>query len=254
MQFFISHLIDTQSFLKLLERYPIGIESINFSVSSILDEGISAVKQYQEELGPLLKEKPLILHGPFLDLCPASFDSKIRSVTMERFEEVYTIAKQLGASKIIFHTCFIPQIYYPEAWLQNSISFWTEFMSTKDASISICIENVFEDDFVPLLELIKQVNHPALKICLDIGHINAYSSITFQTWLTNLHPFIDHFHLHNNDGTKDQHSSLLNGTLPIKELLPLIYKLCPNATATLEMADLNALETSLQLLIDFSYL
>ena len=37
MQFFISHLIDTSEYLKLVKQYPIGIESIHFSISDVLD-------------------------------------------------------------------------------------------------------------------------------------------------------------------------------------------------------------------------
>ena len=215
---------------------------------------MTAIKDYQAELGPFLKERPLALHGPFFDLSPASFDSKIRKSTMERFEEVYHAAKVLGASKIIFHTGFIPQVYFIEGWLPNSISFWKEFMSNKQDPITICIENVFEADYNPIIELIKNVNHPNFKMCLDIGHVHAYSSLPLTTWIKNLKNHISHIHLHNNYGDKDEHLGLSNGSIPIQDCLALVSKLVPSATITLEIYNLEELKHSLEFLSQTQYL
>ena len=254
MQFYISHLVDTDHFLKLLEKYPVGIESINFSVSNILDEGPSALSRYKAELGSILTQRPLILHGPFFDLSPASFDSQIKRVTLERFESVYKIAEELGATKIVFHSGFIPQIYYIEGWLQNSILFWKTFMEDKDTKITLCIENVFEDQFKPLANLIEAVNHPAFKCCLDVGHVNAYSSLPLKSWIEGLTPHLSHIHLHNNEGLKDDHYGLLRGTLCIKDCLHQIQQLSPNATVTLEVYDTKELTDSLSYLSTLQFL
>lgn len=254
MQFYISHLVDTADFLDLLKQYPLGIESIHFSISDVLDQGFKAITSYQDELGTFLKERPLILHGPFFDLSPASFDSKIRLATMERFEEVYQVAKILGASKIIFHTGFIPQIYFVEGWLPNSIAFWKEFMSSKQDDITICIENVFEEDYTPILELINGVCHPHFKMCLDVGHVHAYSPIPLNQWIESLKEHIFHIHLHNNHGSKDEHLGLSNGTLSMKNYLALINDLIPSITITLEIYNLAELTRSLKFLTHNNYL
>ena len=197
----------------------------------------------------------LTLHGPFFDLSPASFDSKIKKVTMERFEEVYQIARQLGASKIIFHSGFIPQVYFVEGWLYKSITFWKEFMSNKEDSITICIENVFETDYAPILELIRQVNHPHFKMCLDIGHVNAYSPIPLIEWIQNLKAYISHVHLHNNHGSKDEHLGLSNGSINVPECLKLLSEIITgHLTITLEIYDLNDLKDSLHTLTTLNYL
>lgn len=254
MQFSISHIIDTPTFLQLAHHYPVGIETINFSVSSILDEGHPALVRYQNELGSLLKERPLFLHGPFFDLSPASFDSQIKAVTINRFEAAYQIAAKLNAKKIIFHTGFLPQVYYIEGWLQNSILFWKEFMENKDSSITICIENVFETDYTPLKNLIETVNHPALKICLDIGHVHAYSSLPLNQWITELSPYISHVHLHNNNGIKDEHLGLTSGSIDMPNCLNLLIKHCASSTVTLEIYDPIELKSSLDFLTDLNLL
>ena len=255
MLFFISHLIETPYFLQLLKHYPtLGIETINFSISSILDEGTPAITRYENELEGILSDRPLTLHGPFFDLSPASFDSQIKAVTLNRFMTACKIAQQLSAKKIIFHSGFIPQVYYTEGWLQNSILFWKEFMPHCPHDLTICIENVFETDYRPIKQLLEAVSHPRLKFCLDIGHVNAYSTLPLDDWIIELGPYIDHVHLHNNDGTKDQHNGLLRGSLSIKDCLMQLNDVAPTATITLEIYDQKELLDSLNYLTSLNLL
>lgn len=129
---YISDLLEESQMIEILEEYDVGIEIIHFSISDVLDNAQAELKKYEKRLGRFLKERELSLHGPFFDLSPASFDSQIKRVTMERFETAYEIAKQLGAKRIVYHTGFIPITYYIEGWLGNSIAFWKAFMSDKE--------------------------------------------------------------------------------------------------------------------------
>ena len=73
-----------------------------------------------------------------------------------------------------------------------------------------------------------------------MGHASAYSKIPLMTWLESWAPYITHFHIHNNDGfgtdgTADKHAPLMDGAIPMKELLLRIEELCPDATIALEL-------------------
>ena len=74
-------------------------------------------------------------------------------------------------------------------------------------------------------------------MCLDVGHVNAYSEIPASEWLKVCAGEVRHFHLHNNDGSGDVHGGLDQGTIPMKELLAMAKELCPAATFTLELMD-----------------
>lgn len=254
MDLYISHLIENNQFLKLLEQYPVGIEIIHFGISSVLDDAQNELHSYKTQLGDALTSKNLSLHGPFFDMAPASFDSRIKEITMERFEATYQIAKELGAKKVVYHTCFIPITYYIEGWLDNSIAFWTEFMSDKDTSIQVYLENVYEEEFWPMVKVIDEVNHPAFTACLDIGHVHAYSSKSISEWIHGLGHRIGHVHIHNNDGTKDAHCSLEQGTLDMTDTLELVYQTAPNASWTLELSHIDKLIPSLEWLKSRGYL
>lgn len=98
---YVSHLICDEDMKELCCQYGTGVESIEFSISDNLDRLERKIELYQKRLGQM-GNPPLTLHGPFLDLNPASFDSQIRKVTMERFDQCYQAGIRLGAEKIVY--------------------------------------------------------------------------------------------------------------------------------------------------------
>ena len=64
----------------------------------------------------------------------------------------------------------------------------------------------------------EKVTDPRVRICLDVGHAHAMTLPEYKVldWIRILGPYITHFHLHNNDGTGDQHRALGDGTLDMK--------------------------------------
>ena len=65
--------------------------------------------------------------------------------------------------------------------------------------------------------------------------MNAYSKIPVTDWVESWAPYLSHFHVHNNDTSRDQHNPLNEGTIDMKELLEHIDRLCPDATIALEL-------------------
>ena len=55
------------------------------------------------------------------------------------YRHFFTYVK-INHPKIIFYTGFIPQVYFVEGWLPNSISFWKEFMLNKNDILTITFE------------------------------------------------------------------------------------------------------------------
>ena len=109
-----------------------------------------------------------------------------------------------------------------------------EFLK-EDPGVQIVLENVLETEPQWLLDIIKGEDDERLKMCLDIGHVNAYSEISVMEWLETCAPYISHFHVHNNDGTRDQHNALNDGKIPMMEFLLRAEALCPDATFTFEL-------------------
>ena len=125
-------------------------------------------------------------------------------------------------------------MYYPQWYVEQSVLFWKDFLKTLPEGLTVCVENVLEPTPDMLLDILRGVEDTRLRLCLDVGHVNAYSKIPAKTWIEESGEYLSHLHIHNNDGTWDTHSALYEGTLPIRELLDIAMRET-EATATLEL-------------------
>lgn len=177
-----------------------------------------------------------ILHAPFNELFPCAIDRKARALAAERYRQAIGLAKGYGAKKVVIHGGYNGRMYYPSWYTEQSILFWKQFLK-EDPGVEIVLENVLEEDPAWILNIIRDVDDPRLRLCLDVGHVNAYSPMPVMQWLETCAPYISHFHIHNNDGSWDSHSPLDQGSIPMKEMLLKAEALCPEATITLELME-----------------
>lgn len=220
---YISHLLDDKEMKLLAAETGLGIESIEFSVAEnldCLDRTLISYEKRRREIGA----SALTLHGPFLDLNPMAYDSLVAQATMIRYNQAYEAAQKLGAKKIIYHSCFLPQVYFLEGWAERMIAFQERFLADKTDEIQILMENVLDPDPYPLLEVAERITHPAFGLCLDVGHANCYSEVSVDQWVKVLGTKIRHLHLHDNNGDRDAHLALGQGTVPTQEVGELLKK------------------------------
>jgi len=78
-----------------------------------------------------------------------------------------------------------------------------EMISGED--IVIVLENVTEDDPLHLLNLVRSIDSPQLKICYDVGHSLLHSSHDIESWVEVLKKYIEYVHIHWNAGDIDAH-------------------------------------------------
>lgn len=241
---YISHLLPDQEMAELIDAYHTGVESIEFSISENLDQRRKKIKEYKERL-EAWGNPPLSLHGPFLDLNPAAFDSKIRAVTMTRFRQAYEIAAELQAEKIIYHSGFIPGIYYLEGWAERAAEFWNDFLPGK-TEIPVLMENVLDpkpEEFAKVAELVEQEN---FHFCFDIGHANCYSRSGVFDWIHWLSGKITHVHIHDNNGERDAHMALGDGDIPYPAVVETIKAWAQDVTCTIECNTKRDVEITLE--------
>ena len=213
-------------------EHSFGLELAEFCTAWNMDEKFihvdSVVKKKLEGIPRSL------LHAPYNELFPCAIDKKARALAAERYRQATDLATRYGSRKVIIHGGYNPQIYFPVWYVKQSVLFWQDFLRS-DPGVEIVLENVLEDDPRWLLDIVAGVDDPRLRLCLDIGHVNAYSSVPLTDWLVLWAPYLSHLHIHNNDGSRDAHNALNEGTIPIKELLLQAQHLCPDATYTLEL-------------------
>ena len=219
----------------LAREHGFGIEFSEFCTAYNMDEHFS-------EVDPQVREKlnysdRFVLHAPFNELFPCAIDPKARALARERYLQAIDLAVGYGAKKVVIHGGYNHWIYFPVWYTEQSIPFWKDFVSMIPEGITVCLENVLEEEPNMLLDIIKAVDDPKIRMCLDIGHAHAYSKPDVMEWLELCGPWISHFHIHNNDKSWDNHWPLDQGSIPVKKLLTRAAELCPDASYTLELMD-----------------
>lgn len=218
--------------VRAAKEYGVNLEIAEYCTAWNMDEKFEGVdKVVQKKLEGVPKS---VLHAPYNELFPCAIDKKARALAAERYRQAIALAKTYGAAKVVVHGGYNPWIYYPVWYTEQSILFWKDFLKD-DPCVEIVLENVLETDPQWLLDIVKGVDSPRLRLCLDIGHVNAYSKISVVEWLESWVPYLSHFHIHNNDGSRDQHNALDDGSIPMKDFLLRAEALCPDATFTFEL-------------------
>ena len=215
-------------------QYGLGVEIAEFCTAWNMDRELPAVEKTLEETLTGISRR--VLHGPFNELFPCAIDLKARELAQFRFSQAAALAREYGAAKLVLHGGFNPQMYYPQWYVEQSVLFWKDFLKTLPEGLTVCVENVLEPAPDMLLDILRGVEDSRLRLCLDVGHVNAYSSIPAKTWIEESGEYLSHLHIHNNDGSWDTHSALYEGTLPIRELLEIAMGQ-EGVTATLELPD-----------------
>lgn len=217
---FISHLLSDDEMKEVIGQTGAGVESIEFSISENLDRLPVCISSYRERLERMGAES-LILHGPFLDLNPMTFDSRIKKVTFDRYAQAYDAAVRLKAEKIVYHTCLYPEVYLLTGWADRVAEFYQEFLENR-TEIEVVMENVHDRKWEPVLDVAEKTDLKNFRLCLDTGHVNCYADESVLIWAKRLKPYLTHIHVHDNLGDRDGHKGIGQGNIPWKELFPLL--------------------------------
>lgn len=242
MRIYISHLLPDEEMREVIEKTGAGVESIEFSIAENLDrlgESISSYKKRMRNMGA----ENLILHGPFLDLNPMTFDREIGRVTRLRYEQAYRAAEELGAEKIVYHSCLCPDAYLLTGWAERTAEFYREFLRGKQGP-EVVLENVFDRTWEPLMEAVRKTGMENFHLCFDAGHAGCYSRLTAEQWALQLQGEIEHVHVHDNRGDADSHLAVGEGTIDWEKICQ-IFRGREELTYTIECGSRKAVEKSL---------
>ncbi len=214
--------------------YGIGLEIAEFCAAMNMDGELFPIFDSNVRI-KMKSAGRFVFHGPFAELSPCSIDPKVRQVSMERYLQAARLAAQYGARRVVLHSGFIPQVYFPHWYEEESIKFWRELLPQLPEGTEIVLENVMDPAPDSMVRVVRKVDDPRLRLCLDIGHANcARGEVTLDQWFEAFRPYLRHVHLHNNDGKWDLHSPLGEGTIPMAETLDWLNENAPDATMTIE--------------------
>ncbi|GAB4484943.1 MAG: sugar phosphate isomerase/epimerase [Thermodesulfovibrionales bacterium] len=201
----------------------------------------------------LLDYRPsLSIHAPFMDLSPGAVDILVRDVTVRRFSHVLEIAEILSPRSVVFHSGYEKWKYAlrPDIWLEKSIQTWEPLRRRAESlGTMIAIENIFEDEPSNLLMLMETLGSPHFGICFDTGHCNLFSRVPLKAWMDALVSYIVELHLHDNNGSSDQHLPVGEGTFDFRTFFDLLGS--RDCVATIEAHSPDRVIRSLSNLVNY---
>lgn len=213
---------------ELFKDLNIGVEIQDFTEPNLtLNEKKVLIKSYKSLFKDFKGKKAL--HGPFLDLKPASPDKDIKNISYKKYLDILNISQELNIEYLIFHSQINP--YLNEPFIINlnneqSKEFWDEVLLESNYEGLILIENIFEENPQMLKSYIETINKENIKINLDIGHAKL-GKVNLEEWIKILKNHIAYIHMHSNDGFYDLHVKMPKEE--IQELYNLLekYKIDP---------------------------
>lgn len=177
-------------------------------------------------------------HLPFFDLHPGSFDRLVRETARTRLRQAVDAARVYEPHHFIAHLDYTPLISgrHPDLWLDHTASTW-DMLLEHIGPTPLYLENVYEMEPDHHVQVLTRIGGRA-GACFDIGHWHSFGRGQEQQnltdWLQALQPFGLHLHLHDNDGSADQHLGLGRGSIPLEQLWTELARQRRPVTATCE--------------------
>lgn len=200
-------------FLELGLAPEIGLDAVSLETTTLEEFGRWAER---------FKKVEVSLHAPFMDLSPGGFDPAVVEITRQRLKAAAGLAGLFRARHLIAHAYFDATRYptKPERWLEVAARTWEEVLAVTEASQAlVLLENVYETHPEMIRRLLDKISHPRLGCCFDVGHYHAWGrGARLLDWLEALGPYLKRLHLHDNDGSFDQHLGLGKGSFDFQAL------------------------------------
>ena len=195
-----------------------GLELAEFCISDNMDTSFETVLPHVEACAATVKRKTL--HAPYNELYPMAIDRKVVEVARERYDMAWGYCLRFGAEKMIVHANYVEDLYWPGWFVNRHVEFWKRFLEEHCEHVTICLENMpFRRGYslsspAAIADLIREVNDPALAMCLDTGHANVRAD--WQSPAESMRAYsqtIKALHVHDNGGEHDEHLLPYCGTI-----------------------------------------
>lgn len=223
---------------ELYNRLEIGVEIQDYTEPNLSMRQMTIIMhKYKKLLSGFKGTKSM--HGPFLDLMPASPDREIRRVSQQRYLNALYVAKELDLDYIVFHSQINPLITDPKIVSLNNFqskTMWKKILEKSKYGGTILVENLFETNPEMLKKYIEDIDMPNVKVNLDLGHAKL-TEYSIEKWVEVLGEDIEYIHVHTNNGDKDTHS--IPSKEEIKELFTILDKNKINPSLSLEYSTDN---------------
>lgn len=191
------------------------------------------------------------LHAPFFDLSPGALDPKIRKATREKLKLAFDLIEIFKPQAVICHLNYESNKhgYKLDEWFAQAEETFRQLLTMAAAhQTTLALENTYESEPSQHIRMMKALDSPYARICLDVGHMQAFAKCQWQDWLPAM-PWVDHLHLHDNKGDIDTHQAIGHGSFDFPGFLEALTQLNVHPRITLEPHSDTDLWASLDALV-----
>jgi len=177
-------------------------------------------------------------------------NSRIRKESLSQIKEAIEFTYDVGAELLTIHPGW-KDMYgyrYPDEAYALAIEGHCELAEVaSDYGIRIAIENMppfwlaFCTDAKEAHDMIQAVNRENVGLTLDVGHANLLGAKAIEEFVTTINDRIFLIHIHDNDGKKDQHRVIGEGTVDFHQLISLLEQAKLNVPLSIESHSLDDL-------------
>ncbi|MBI5236265.1 MAG: sugar phosphate isomerase/epimerase [Deltaproteobacteria bacterium] len=238
--------------------YPLLLEKLDYVVKRRLNpevylDGAQLDKASRHDLKAIhdamvFHNLTLTMHGPYEGLSPAGMNEAERLRAVDRIRLAFEAASILRPRTIVLHGGWSEKKHKGdvEAWLALAMKTFSVFIEKAERlGTIICVENIHDRTPDALMALMIAANSPHLRVCIDTGHLNVFSKTTVEAWIDGLGRYIGEAHLHDNDGSSDQHLPIGEGSFDFAVFLGLLKKQSVRPVYTIEPHGEDMLEKSI---------
>lgn len=246
----IPEISELQEYVKLAQEYNAAFEYNDFFDSSVY-QNEDEIKRRIDIYKSIDRDRSRdTLHGPFIDLVPASSDEVIRDRSRSLMELAMDIAKDLGCRGVVFHTGLVGELRmerYLNHWVEEMTVYFMR-LSKMNPGISIYIENTFDKEPTALCRLMNNLpDYPDIKLCMDYSHA-ILTPYDIEDWVKDMAPHIGHMHINDNNLINDLHMQIGAGNINFAEYAMLMERYKVNVPTLIEMNGIKKQRESLEYL------
>jgi sugar phosphate isomerase/epimerase len=206
------------------------------------------------------------IHGPFQGIPTNSPDPLIREVVSKRFIQALEFTSTFGGTHMVIHSPFHswrnPFLFFgagsdlPKAISGVQATLDPVLPVAERYGITLVIENIFDLSAFPILETVKAIGSPNVRMSLDVGHCQLHTfqgGMTPDQYVLEAGDYLEHLHLQDVDGESDRHWTPGDGIINFRALLEALRQVNGSPRMILELKNKQDVPRGGQFLQDLGY-
>jgi len=177
------------------------------------------------------------MHAPFCSVNLASINPKLRETSVNEIVNSITYANDLGCELVVVHPGIVS---YPRnlpkferiSKANEHDSFTQICEKAEDEKILVCLENMprlpqaLKQTWTgeALVQIVNEFGSIFLQLALDVGHCNT-TDVPIPQMIRYFGSRIKHVHIHDNDGYRESHSIVGQGSVPWRAVVETLREI-----------------------------